>query len=406
MDVLFIHPNFPGQFLRVSRAIAELPGVRVFGIGDESWVKGSGDHGKIKVHRYPSPAKTANEDLHPYARGFNDAVRRAEQVMHTLAALKMEGLEPDVIFVHPGWGDAFFLRDIFPGARIIGLFEFFYNAHGADSNFDPETPFRLDDIFRIRAMNATQLMALNSCDAGYCPTEWQRSRFPDVWQKALSVLHEGIDTKHVCPDPDACIEVDGVLLKAGDEVLTFASRNLEPYRGLHIFLRALPAILAARPNCNVIIVGGSDKGYGAAPPVGTTYREIYLAEVAGRLDMSRVHFTGSLDYATFLKVLQVSRAHVYFTYPFVLSWSMLEAMAAGCLVIGSATPPVEEVIKDGINGLLSPFHSPQLLADKVIQVLANPQRFDSLRQAARQTIIDHYDFETVILPAYLRLLHS
>lgn len=406
MDVLFIHPNFPGQFLRVSKAFAEMPGMRVFALGDDSWIKDTSGQGKITVHRYPSPEKTVHEELHAYARGFNDAVRRAERVLQVLATLKMDGLEPDVIFVHPGWGDSFFLRDIFPGTRIIGLFEFFYNAHGADCNFDPETPFRLSDTFRIRSMNATQLMALDSCDAGYCPTEWQRSRFPDVWQQKLSVLHEGIDTERVCPDADASIEVDDILLSAGDEVLTFASRNLEPYRGLHIFMRALPAILASRPNCRVIIVGGSDQGYGAIPPEGKTFREMYLEEVQGRLDMSRVHFTGSLEYATFLKVLQVSRAHVYLTYPFVLSWSMLEAMAAGCVVIGSSTPPVEEVIKDGVNGVLTPFHSPQMLAERVIQVLSHPQRFDGLRQAARQTIIDHYDFETVTLPAYLRLLHS
>jgi glycosyltransferase involved in cell wall biosynthesis len=406
LDVLFIHPNFPGQFLRVSQAFADMPGVRVFALGDQSWMKVPADFHKVTIHAYPAPAKTESEELHPYVRGFNDAVKRADRVLEALATLKMEGLEPDVIFTHPGWGDSFFLRDIFPGTRIIGLFEFFYNAHGADSNFDPETPFRLNDTFRIRSMNATQLMALDSCDIGYCPTGWQRSRFPDVWQQKLSVLHEGIDTEKVCPDPTASIEIAGKLLRAGDEVLTFASRNLEPYRGLHTFMRALPAILAARPNCQVIIVGGTDKGYGASPPEGTTFRDHYLAEVQGRLDMSRVHFTGPLEYPVFLKVLQVSRAHIYLTYPFVLSWSMLEAMSAGCLVIGSATPPVEEVIEDGVNGLLTPFHSPQMLAERVIQALANPRHFDHLRQAARQTIIERYDFATVTLPGYLRLLHS
>ena len=406
MEVLFVHPNFPGQFLRIAKAFADLPGVHVYGLGDESWMSPAPGLEKVTVIGYPPPAKTSQPDLHPWTRGYDEAVRRAEQVISTLAAYKTKGLEPDVIIAHPGWGDAFFLRDLFPGARILGFFEFYYRAHGADTNFDLESPFQLMDVFRIRSMNATQLMALDACDGGFTPTYWQRSRFPDVWQEKLEVIHEGIDTNIVKPNPEASVLIDGVLLKAGDEVLTFASRNLEPYRGLHIFMRALPTILAARPNCHVVIMGGTDKGYGTPPPEGTTFRDIFLAEVQNRLDMSRVHFTGRLEYSQFLALLQVSRAHVYLTYPFVLSWSMMEAMAAGCLVIGSATAPVEELIEDGVNGLLTPFHSPTALADRVIQVLAHPQHFEGLRQAARQTIIDRYDFATVSLPAYLRLLNS
>lgn len=406
MEVLFVHPNFPGQFLRVAAALARMPGFRVFGIGDESWMVNGPKAEGVTVLTYPTPPKTANpENLHPYASTFNDAVHRAQQILKSLTAYKMQGLEPDIIITHPGWGDTFFLRDIFPGTKVIGLFEFYYLPHGSDSGFDHEFPSSINDIFRVRAMNVTQLLALDSCDSGFSPTHWQRSRFPEVWQQKLGVLHEGIDTSKVKPEPAMSITLaDGTVLRAGDEVLTYTCRNFEPYRGVHIFMRALPSILAARPNCHVVLAGGDKKGYGPIPPEGKTYREMFLSEVQPRLDMSRVHFTGHLPYDDFLRVLQVSRLHVYLTYPFVLSWSMLEAMSAGCLVLASATPPVEEVITDGENGLLFPFHSPGALADRAIAALANPARYTSLRQAARQTIIDRYDFETVSLPAYLRLL--
>jgi glycosyltransferase involved in cell wall biosynthesis len=226
-----------------------------------------------------------------------------------------------------------------------------------------------------------------------------------VWQSRLSLMHEGVDTRAVCPDAAAQLHLpDGQRFGAGDEVLTFVSRNLEPYRGYHVFMRALPAILRARPNCHVIIVGEEGSVYGPPSPAGTSYRQTYLDEVSERLDLSRVHFTGTLPHADYVRVLQVSRVHVYLTYPFILSWSMLEAMAAGCLVLASSTPPVEEVISDGDNGLLVPFLDPAALAARAIEALANPDGYAAVRRAARQTIMERYDFETVSLPAYKRLL--
>lgn len=404
MDVLFIHPNFPGQFRRVAAALAREPGLKVVGMGDASWMKGVVPLDNVPTIAYEAPGANSAQ-LHPWSKRFDEAVRRGQQVMQTLSGHKAQGFEPDVILAHPGWGDAFFLRDFFPGARVIGLFEYFYQARGADVGFDPEFPARLDDIFRLRALNATQLVALDACDAGFCPTQWQRSRFPEVWQSRLQVLHEGVDTRAVAPHAQARLQLaDGHVLNAGDEVLTFVSRHLEPYRGYHVFLRALPAILKARPHCHVVIVGADGVAYGRPPESGTSYRQQYWDEVKGQLDTQRVHFTGVLPYADYLTVLQVSRLHVYLTYPFILSWSMLEAMAAGCLVLGSATPPVQEVITDGHNGLLFAFHNPQALAAKAISALRHPADYQAIRMAARQTIVDRYDFDTVSLPAYKRLL--
>ena len=197
---------------------------------------------------------------------------------------------------------------------------------------------------------------------------------------------------------------EAVELHAGDEVVTYVAPNLEPYRGFPSFLRSLPAILAARPAARVVIIGGDEISYGARLPEGHTWRQRLLDELGAGLDRSRVHFLGKVPHRTFLKVLQVSRVHVYLTYPFVLSWSMLEAMAAGCLVVGSRTAPVEEVIRDGENGVLVDFFSPAEIAARVIAGLAEPGAFEALRERARQTVVERYDLKRFCLPEQLRVL--
>lgn len=410
MDILFIHPNFPGQFRRISQAAAALPDVKVWGIGADNWIGPQAHAPGIQLLRYPMPPTC--EEAHPWARGFDLAVRRGEQVMHTLGQYKRAGLEPDVIVMHPGWGDGFFVRDFFPGAHVVGFFEYYYRAHGADLGFDKEFPNKIDDIFRLHASNATQLLSLESCDVGICPTQWQRSRFPSGYQSHLQVQHEGIDTRTVCPNPNATFRLpDGRELNRQHEVLTFVARNLEPYRGFHTFMRALPDILRHRPHCQVLIVGADGCSYGKPPTDAANWKERMLRELSQRsaagpdaIDLSRVHFTGALPYAQYLQALQVSRAHVYLTYPFILSWSMLEAMSSGCVVLASNTAPVSEFITDGSNGQLFDFHQPDQLAAQAIHALAHPQAHAHLGQAARQSAVQKLDFETIAWPAYRTIL--
>ena len=408
MDILFLHPNFPGQFRRLAVALARDPAVRVWGMGDASqMVPGQAPPG-VQVLPYPAIA-AANDAVHPMARGFDQAVRRGEQVVVSLADYKRKGLEPDVIVAHPGWGDAFFVRDFFPGARVVGLFEYFYRARGADVGFDPEFPAQFGDIFRLHASNATQLLALESCDDAICSTAWQKSRFPPAYQSKLQVLHEGIDTQQARPDPAATFELpDGTVLRHGDEVLTYVSRSLEPYRGFHVFMRALPAILRARPQCQVLVVGAQEGvSYGTPPADGSHWKAVCLQELQSQgqpVDLARVHFTGALPHADYLRVLQVSRAHVYLTYPFILSWSLIEAMSVGCVLITSGTAPVQEVITDGVQGLHFAFKDHDTLARLAINALADPAGHAHLGQAARQLAQERFDFETVSLPAYRALL--
>jgi glycosyltransferase involved in cell wall biosynthesis len=402
MKVLCVHQNFPGQYLHLARYLGTQPDHQIVFITQRQDVDLPG----VRKIVY-KPRRTISPQVHHYLRESEAAVLNAQEVARIALDLRKAGFIPDVMLGHNGWGEIWYLKDIFPEAPLIGYFEFFYRMQGADVGFDPADPITPDTAPRLRTKNLGNLLALDTADLGQCPTEWQKSVYPRRYQTILNVIHEGIDTTVVKPDPAARLLIADkrVEFKAGEETVTYVARNLEPYRGFPSFMRSLPKVLTARPKARVIIVGGDEVSYGARLPNGETFRQKMLAELDGSLDLSRVHFLGKIPYAGFIKVLQISRAHVYLTYPFVLSWSMLEAMAAGCLVVGSRTQPVEEVIQHAANGLLVDFFSAEQIADRLIDALEDSKSFASLRQNARQTIVDRFDLKSICLPAHLRLLN-
>ena len=399
MRILFVHQNFPGQYKHLAPALADDPAHEVVAIGDQANLqRARGLHPRLRLVAYPSP-QGASAQSHHYLRSTESAVRRGQAVARTALELKSRGFTPDVICAHPGWGEALFLKDVFPAAKLVLYLEFYYRSQGSDMHFDPEFPSSFDDGCRVRMRNATQLISLEAADAAISPTQWQRAQYPAMLQERISVIHDGVDTDMVCPGPVAAFQLpNGTSLKSGDEVITYVARNLEPYRGIHQLLRALPQILAARPQAQVLVVGGDEVSYGRAAPDGQTYRALYMQELAGKVDASRIHFLGKLPYPQYLQVLRLSSAHVYLTYPFVLSWSMLEAMACGCLLIGSNTAPVLEVLQHQRNGLLVDFHAPEAIAATVIAALENPQAMAPLREQARRDVQQHFDLKRVCLP--------
>jgi glycosyltransferase involved in cell wall biosynthesis len=404
MRLLFVHQNMPGQYRHLIKYYSSIPGCEVACIGESKNITRWAGIKGVRIHGYGEPKHPSNA-THAYIRGFEEHVSRGQLAARAADEIKKSGFEPDVICVHPGWGEGLYLKDIFPNSKMLSFCEFYYNAEGSDTNFEKKGTLSLDKQLLTRTRNATQLLSLTSSDWCISPTEWQKSQYPEIFRNRISVIHDGIDTEIAKPNPDASIRLaSGVSLKSGDEVITFVNRNLEPYRGFHIFARALPLIQKLRPNAHVLIVGGDGVSYGSLPPPGTTYRKMFMEEVKGKVDMSKIHFLGMLPYDLFINVLQISSAHVYFTYPFVLSWSMLEAMACGCAVIGSRTQPVEEVIEEGKNGLLVDFFSPDGLAAAVDKVLGHKNRMQNMREAAREAILKKYDLKTICLPAQVKLI--
>jgi glycosyltransferase involved in cell wall biosynthesis len=401
MNILFVHNNFPAQYRFLIRALTREEGHNLVAVGSPTAraVKG------VKLLTYAMDGADVSA-THPFARRFDLECRRAEQVLYSLTSMVASGFVPDVILAHPGWGEALPLRSFFPRARILVYCEFFYGAAGRDLGFDAEFPESgLDGHVALHLKNAATLLALSDCDRGTSPTKWQRSTFPRRFQHEIDVVHDGVDTDMAKPDPEARFRMpSGQTLTAADEVVTFVARNLEPLRGYHVFMRALPRILEERPHAQVVIVGADGTSYGMPPPPGTTWKSKYFQEVAGRIDTSRVHFVGRLPYNAYLTVLQISSAHVYLTYPFVLSWSLLEALSTGCAVIASDTAPVREAI-DGENGSLVPFFDVTTLAERVIEVLARPHQTRSMREKARQSVIDTYDAERICVPKVMALIH-
>ncbi len=403
MRVLFVHQNFPGQYLHLAPALAAR--------GDEVTalaIEGQKPLPGVQIFRY-KPQRGSSPAIHPWVSDIETKVIRGEAAAKAALELKSRGYEPDVICAHPGWGEALFLKDVFPAARLLAFIEFWYKVEGADFGFDPE--FSEDQAAgrcRLRMKNANSLLNLDAADWSVSPTEWQRSTVPELYRDRVTVIHDGIDTEAIRPDPRASVKLakSGVVLRPGDEVITFVNRNMEPYRGFHIFMRALPEILRRRPNATVLIVGGDEVSYGKKLEKGETWRKKMLAEVGDQLDMQRVRFVGRIPHDDFVRMLQISAAHVYLTYPFVLSWSLLEAMSAGCLIIGSATPPVQEVIRDGENGLLVDFFSTDGLADAIERALSHPDQMVEMRRRARETVIARYDLRGYCLPRHIALVDA
>lgn len=400
--LLFLHPNFPGQFGNLAAALAADPDYEVVGVGHRS-ADGRPVAG-VRL-RYYDAFPLVEFEAYAGTEQFTQQVRRGRAAAEVFRDLAAEGFHPDVVIAHPGWGDTLFLKDVFPEARLIPFMEFYYRRSGTDLGFDPEFPPSPADVEFLRLRNIPSVMAYEISSAAVCPTAWQASLFPETIRSGLTVLHEGIDTEALTPRADVSMALaSGRVLTRADEVLTYVSRGLEPLRGFHTFMRALPEVQRRRPEAITIIVGSDQTHYGRRPSGAANWREALLAELDGRLDLSRILFTGRIPYSSYVDVLNLSTVHAYLTYPFVLSWSLLEAMAAGCALVASRTAPVQEVIEDGRTGLLVDPLDPGAVAAALSDLLEDRALGARLGEAARDLVTSRYDFRRHALPRYKALI--
>ena len=401
MKLLFVHQNFPGQFLHLAPEM-QRRGHDVRAITDAANTNPS----TVPLLRYKYSPPEVDPAQTRLGRNYTTMSDRGVTVARACLQLREQGYVPDVIFGHSGWGETLFLKEVWPEARLLIFAEFYYRGRGGDTGFDPEFQANNFDQVMIAQGRATHLgQALVHADQGLSPTRWQAESHPPLLRRNIEVIFDGVDCDRLAPNPQARFTLpDGRTLAPGDEVLTFVNRNLEPYRGYHVFMRALPDVLAARPQAQVVIVGGNEVSYGQPPKDGGSWKEIFLNEVRDRLDLSRVHFVGRVPYDRLVDLIHVSRVHAYLTYPFVLSWSMVETLAAGTLVIGSNTPPVAEVIQDGVNGRLVDFFDVKGWSAALADALARPEAYLDMRETARKTARERYDLRTVCLPRQIDLL--
>ena len=403
MRILFVHQNFPAQFKHLAPALAANPNHEIVALTmrkdvPEQWQG-------VRIISYPV-LRGSTPNIHPWVSDFETKTIRGEAAFHAASALRDSGFTPDLIIAHHAWGESLFLKDVWPNTKLAIYCEFFYHARGTDMGFDPE--FITQDnsnVCRLRLKNTNNLLHFEIADAGISPTYWQASTFPKSFRNKITVIHEGIDTDVIAPNATASLALNSAngsfALTRDDEVITFVSRSLEPYRGYHIFMRALPEILRRRPNARVVIVGDDTVSYGAQPPKGQTWKNIFFNEVRDQLDMSRVYFVGRTPYEHFITLLQLSRVHIYLTYPFVLSWSLLEAMSAGCCIVASDTAPLHEAIVNNKTGRLVNFFDTAAISNTVCELLDQPEQRAEFGRQARAFAQANYDLKTVCLPRQL-----
>lgn len=396
MRVLFLHNNFPAQYRHVARKLAEKKKNQVVFASHRAIEKIPGVTNAIY-----KPHREARKETHHYLRSTETAVINGQSMFRVCLDLKKKGFVPDIICAHSGWGPSLYVKDVFPDAKLLSYFEWYYHAFGSDADFLKESKLDFDDAGRIRTKNLPLLMDLAHCDWGQVPTHFQAAQIPDIFKSKLSVLHDGVDTDFFKPKQNAEKKFGPLDLSHADEILTYATRGMEPYRGFPEFMRAAALLMKQRPNLHVVVVGQDRVAYGKKLPDGDSWQKRMIEEL--KPDMSRLHFPGLLPYKDYVKVLQASTVQAYLTVPFVLSWSLIECLSCGALVVASDTDPVKEVIRDNENGFLADFFDHEAFADRIAYVLDHHKELEDVRKAARQTVMDHYAHKK-LLPRQLRLI--
>lgn len=397
MRILFIHNNFPGQYRRLYQYLAQFPEYELM----VATLDSNSQDTPLKTLRYSSPPPQVPKQVRPAVRVTNRAVAQGHLVYMRLKEVRDSGYKPDLVLSHSGWGASLFIKDLFPDTKLLNYYEWYHHRIGPTGEKISEEQFAV--MAELRMKNTPTLHDLAAQDWGQCPTEFQQSQFPEIFRKNISVIHDGVDTEFFKPDDSVSIPLNGKTFTKNDEVVTYIGRGMEDMRGFREFMEAAYRIQKSRPNVHIVIIGEDKIAYGIKKPDGKGLKQWALNRFG--FDMDRLHFLGRQPLESLRDWLCISSAHVYLTAPFVLSWSMIEAMSAEALLIASDTAPVQELLKHEENALLVPLRDVDQLTEKLLEVLENPDGYASMRRAARQTVLDNYDQES-LLPKHRQLLHS
>ena len=398
MHVLFVHQNFPAQFGHIARHLVKRRGWTCTFVSETP----AGNVTGIRKIQYRT-AGGARESTHYCSRSFENSIWHSHAVFEACKA--HPEIHPDVIVGHSGFGSTLFLPELYPGAPVLNYFEFYYHPHQSDMDFRPEYPSQEIDFLRAQARNAMLLLDLVNCRAGYSPTHYQRSLFPADLKHKISVIFDGIETTIFRRKPDVPRRICGRAIAPSTRIVTYVSRGFESMRGFDIFMRAAKKIYREFPDVVFVVIGSDRICYGGDQKHirHPTFREHVWAQ--DDYDSSQFLFTGQVSVGDLVDLLNLSDLHIYLTVPFVLSWSLLNALACGCTVLASDTPPVAEVITDGSNGLFADFFDVDGLADKALAVLRDPAAYHELGQRGADLINDRYALD-VTLPKLIAWLEE
>ena len=395
MNILFVHPNFPGQFLHLAAAMGRHPAHKVvfLSAGGEGQMEG------VLRGQYKKPPQTLSPHL--YVRKQEEKLGEGLCVWNAARNLKQQGFEPHLVYAHPAWGSSLFLRDVFPRAVHVGYCEWFMQGKGQYMGAELEAALSEDAQCCLRSDQAAMMLGLLEMDAGISPFQWQKEQFPEEIRPKIQVLPDGVDTELYRPDSAARsrLQEHGLPLCAESELITYVSRGMEPLRGFPEFAKALAVVQQRRPHCHAILVGRMEPVYENRP---FNPKDCLLH--AG-VDMKRVHFTGLLPRYLYRSVLQASDVHVYLTKPFVLSWSFLEALACGCAVVASDTAPVKEAVEDGKTAWLVPFSQPDVIAERILQCLKGELSVADVRRQARASVVERFSLKKALTAQHAFLQH-
>lgn len=394
--ILFLHTNFPAQYRRLAPYLKESGGFDVR-VGTLKSNAQKIDFTHVKFEK----SREARVDIHPALTRTENALLTGQAAYSALNAFKQQNWLPDIVCAHSGFGAGLFVKDMFPNAKYLAYHEWYFNGPITDEGH-PCPPDDHNALIRSRMANLPFLVDLAAMDAGVTPTRWQKAQFPAVFQPALHALHDGLDTDFYTPARSTTLNLpNGISLTQADDVITYVARGMEPYRGFPQFMEAVAKVQKSNSKLHTIVVGNDRVAYGSKRSDGMTYKEHALKSYD--LDTNRVHFTGLVSFEQLRAIFRISSVHVYLTVPFVLSWSMLEAMSTGCIVLGSATPPVQEIIEDGQNGFLTDLFDVERLAVQITDLVGRKESLSSIRQAARSTVTQRYSAKNM-LPCHRQLM--